>query len=76
MRSYVTLRVGTSHSSSANGDTLYLICHVSSQDHVTKESNDFVWELLAVHHYHDRFGDQKHYDMGDLILLICPMTSV
>ena len=33
------------------------------------------WELLAVHHHLDTFGDHKHCGSGDGMLLISHVTS-
>ena len=38
MEGHVTLSVGAYHRCSANGDIVYLSCHVSLQDHMSKES--------------------------------------
>ena len=32
------------------------------------------WELLVLHYYPDRYGDQRHCDCGDMFL-ICHVTS-
>ena len=34
------------------------------------------WELLAVCHHPDKFGDQRHFDSGDIMNLICQLTSL
>ena len=55
------------HRSSASGDITYVICHVTSQDHVMP------MELLAVYHHLDKFGDhrlglpQSHQFWGKLV---------
>ena len=34
-----------------------------------------VWELLALGHLPDKFGDDGHCDSGDITFLICYVTS-
>ena len=52
------------------------ICQVMLQDHVTKGwSNFFVWKLLKVSHHPTTFDYPRHYSMGDIMVLVCHVTS-
>ena len=55
---------------------MYLIYHVISQDSLIQGScKIYVWELLAVFCHLDKFGDHRHYDSEDIMVLIFHLTS-
>ena len=33
------------------------------------------WELLAVYYHPDKFGDHRYWNSGDIMVLICHVTS-
>ena len=35
-----------------SGDLMFLICHVTSPDHVLKDLGDYVWKPLTISHHH------------------------
>ena len=54
---------------------MYSICHVILQDYVTKGSWLYGWELLVVYHHPNNIGDNRYCNLGDLIVLVCQLTS-
>ena len=55
---------------------MYLICHVTSHDHLIERACTFFgWELFVLCHYADKSCDHKYCDGGDIMFLICHVTS-
>ena len=54
------------HWSSKSGDITYLICHVTSHDHVKGYLN--LW--VGAHHHLATFSGQRHYGSVDIVFLI------
>ena len=55
---------------------MYLICHMTSQDHLIEGScSVYEWKPLVVYHHRDKFGDHRNCDSADLMFLICHVTS-
>ena len=53
------------------GDIMFFICHVISQDHVTRESCDYGNDRLTVSHHSAWFGGHRHCGSGDMMFLVC-----
>ena len=77
----VALRAGASHSNLAPNlvwcrcafcKWRYLICHVTSQDHLKRIHG---WQLHRLCHHPDQFCDYKHCD-SEHMFLICHVTNV
>ena len=53
--------------SSADGNKMHVLCHVTSQDHVIKRPHNFMGGnfMSAVCHHPDKFGDRRHCNRGD-----------
>ena len=66
----MSLGVGATHGSSSNGDIMYLICHIISQDHLIDG-----WEFFTKWPHPDKIGDYGHNDGGDMMFLIRHMIS-
>ena len=49
-----------------------LDCHVISQDHMTKDSSNFIGEPFKLSHHPTKFGDHRHSSSGDMFL-VCHM---
>ena len=55
---------------------MYLICRVTSHDHLIERVYEFFgWELLVLCHSVDKSCDHKHFDGGNIIFLICGVVS-
>ena len=67
----MSLGVGATHGSSSNGDIMYLICHIISQDHLIDG-----WEFFAKWPHPDKIGDYRHNDGGDMMFLIRHMFLI
>ena len=49
---------------------MVLVCHLISQDHVIKESCDFI--IRSPSSYHSaKFGDHKHSGSGNITVFVC-----
>ena len=48
---------------------IFLLCHVISQNQVTKGSCDFERESLIVSHNPTTFGGHRHFGSGDVLSL-------
>ena len=70
---HVTLRVGSSHGksppglvlihrSSVNGDITFSFSHHPTTPRL------YGWELLAVYHHPDKFGDRRRWDIDNFNL--------
>ena len=56
------------HSHSGSGVTMIPVCHVISQDHVSKMSCDFYErEPFMISHYHSKFGFHRHCGSGNMM---------
>ena len=55
-----------SHWSSASGDIMYLICHVTSQKHA---------ELFMVCHHLTKFDSHRFCIIRDIVYLVCHVTK-
>ena len=63
------------HHSFASGDIRFLIYYVIPKDRMNKGSCLF-WERAPGSMSHpEKFEDHRHCDSGNLVLLICHMTS-
>ena len=47
------------------------VCHVISQDHVTKGLTNYGWKLLKVSQYPTKFCGHRHCGGGDIVVLVC-----
>ena len=55
---------------------MFLICHVTSRDHIFKVLRNFYgWILLTVSHYLAMFGGHWSSATGGTKHLICPVAS-
>ena len=53
---------------------MYLIYHMTSYDPLIGGHLNLSLEVLAVRHHPDKSCDHKHYDSGNIMLLICHFT--
>ena len=59
---------------------MLLICHVISQDHVIKESSDFISRSpsfiskSSVSYHPAKYGCYRHSGRGDIMVFVCHMT--
>ena len=58
-----------SHRHCGSGDII-LVCHMILNNHMVKESCEFM-EPIKVSHHPAKFGDDKNCCSGDKLLLIC-----
>ena len=59
----------------AGGGIIYLICRVTSHDHLIEGSCEFIgetyfMELLKLRHHPTKFGGHMHCGIGDIIVLV------
>ena len=55
-------------------DVIVLVFHVISQDHLIKESYDFIVKSLSrLNHHPTKFSGHKLYCSGDIMVLVYPM---
>ena len=54
---------------------MFLICHVSSREHILKGLCEFGWKPFRVSHQLAMFGDHWYSASGDIKYLIYPVTS-
>ena len=52
---------------------MLLVCHVISQDHVIKESSDFI-SRSPVSYHPAKYGCYRHSGRGDIMVFVCSMT--
>ena len=59
------------HWSGASGDIAYLICHVTSKDHVIKD-HVMLWDGSPHVSWHPtKFGGHNNCSRGDILILVC-----
>ena len=50
---------------------MYLICHVTSQDHLNLEAmQTYWWKLLTVYQLLDKSCDHRRRDRGDMFSIV------
>ena len=56
---------------------MYLICHVTSQDHLVVGSWEFMGGMSPIVecHHPEKFSDHRYLDSQDVMFLICHITS-
>ena len=55
---------------------MYLSFQVTLKDYLIERSWKFYrWDLLTIHYHPDGFGNHRNCDSGDIMFLICHLTS-
>ena len=57
--------------SCASGDIKYIICHVTSPNHVTEGLSNYDWELFIVYHHPAKFSGHRLCSSGDVMISDC-----
>ena len=50
---------------------MILVCHVVSQNHVIKESFDFIGKGIKISYHPAKIGSHIHCDSWDMMILFC-----
>ena len=64
------------HKHCYSADIMFLICHVTSREHMLQGLCEFIgWKHLTVSHHLAMFGSNSSITTGDIKYLICHLTS-
>ena len=63
------------HWSSTSGDIKYLTCHVTSQNHMTEGSSNFISGSSSWYVTNLQFGGHRYCNIRDKMFLVCHMIK-